>query len=99
MNELGLKFHVIEMDNLLTCIGGLLSNSAQMTCGTNASVQRLQEEVDGYSVQIQELTARLLEQGEELSWMRKEVKLVLSELSQTKQFLKDIADEMQVVQN
>ena len=64
-----------------------------------ATVQRLQQEVNGYSAQIQVLTAKLLEQGEELSWMRKEVKLVLSELGQTKQYLKDIVDEMQVVKN
>ena len=59
----------------------------------------LQQEVNGYSAQIQVLTAKLLKQGEELSWMRKEVKLVLSELGQTKQYLKDIVDEMQVVKN
>lgn len=64
-----------------------------------ATVQRLQQEVNGYSAQIQVLTAKLLEQGEELSWMRKEVKLVLSELGQTKQYLKDIVDEMQIVKN
>ena len=70
-----------------------------MSYGINATVQRLQQEVNGYSAQIQVLTAKLLEQGEELSWMRKEVKLVLSELGQTKQYLKDIVDEMQVVKN
>ena len=70
-----------------------------MSYGVNATVQRLQQEVNGYSAQIQVLTAKLLEQGEELSWMRKEVKLVLSELGQTKQYLKDIVDEMQVVKN
>ena len=75
------------------------SNSTQMSYGINATVQRLQQEVNGYSAQIQVLTAKLLEQGEELSWMRKEVKLVLSELGQTKQYLKDIVDEMQVVKN
>lgn len=70
-----------------------------MSYGVNATVQRLQQEVNGYSAQIQVLTAKLLKQGEELSWMRKEVKLVLSELGQTKQYLKDIVDEMQVVKN
>ena len=70
-----------------------------MSYGINATVQRLQQEVDRYSAQIQVLTAKLLMQGEELSWMRKEVKLVLSELGQTKQYLKDIVDEMQVVKN
>ena len=70
-----------------------------MSYGTNATVQRLQQEVNGYSAQIQVLTAKLLEQGEELSWMRKEVKLVLSELGQTKQYLKDRVDDMQVVKN
>ena len=70
-----------------------------MSYGINATVQRLQQEVNGYSAQIQVLTAKLLEQGEELSWMRKEVKLVLSELGQTKQYLKDIVDEMQIVKN
>ena len=70
-----------------------------MSYDINATVQRLQQEVNGYSAQIQVLTAKLLEQGEELSWMRKEVKLVLSELGQTKQYLKDIVDKMQVVKN
>ena len=52
-----------------------------------------------YSEQIEELTARLAKQNEELSWMGQEVKLILSELGQTKQFVRDIANEMQLVQS
>ena len=73
-------------------------NSTQMSYGLGMTIQHLQEEVGGYSAQIQALSAKVMEQNEELSVMRREVKLVLSELGQAKQFLKDIADEMQVVQ-
>ena len=69
-------------------------NSTQMSYGLGTTIQCLQEEVGGYSAQIQALSAKVLEQNEQLSVMRRKVKLVLSELGQTKQFLKDIADEM-----
>ena len=72
--------------------------STRMSYGLSMTIQCLQEEVGGYSAQIQALSAKVIEQNEQLSVMRHEVKLVLSELGQTKQFLKDIADEMQVVQ-
>ena len=57
-------------------------------------VQNLQKEVAGCSTLIQELTAKVEEQDKELNAMKKEVKLLLSELGQAKHDLKDIANEL-----
>lgn len=62
--------------------------------GLPAKVQHLQTEVHGCSSQIQELSAKVREQDEVLSAMRKEVELLLSELGETKHVLKDITEEL-----
>lgn len=43
---------------------------------------------------IQELSAKVKEQDEELSVMRKEVRLLLSELGQARHDIKDITKEL-----
>lgn len=59
-------------------------------------VQNLQREVCGCTTLIQELSAKVKEQDEELSVMRKEVRLLLSELGQARHDIKDITKELNI---
>ena len=57
--------------------------STVMSYGLPAKIQNLQEEVSGCSAQIQELSAKVREHDEELSEMKREMELLLSELGQS----------------
>ena len=52
-------------------------------------VQHLREEVIGCSHLLQELSVKVREQDQELSSVRKEVALLLSEIGQTKHILQN----------
>ena len=68
-----------------------------MSYGLPATIQHLEVEISGCSTQIRELSAKVKERDDELSMMRREVKLLLAELGHVKHVLKDI-DELQAIQ-
>ena len=57
------------------------------------AIQHLEMEVSVSITQIQELSVKGRQQDEELSMMRREVELLLTELGQTKHVLKDVINE------
>ena len=61
------------------------------------AIQHLEIEVSVCVTQIQELSVKVRKQDEELTMMRREVELLLTELGNTKHVLKDIIDELQVI--
>ena len=76
----------------------VLSNeSSSMLMSYPTAIQHLEMEVSGCITQIQELSVKVRQQDEELSMMRREVELLLTELGQTKHVLKDIINELQVI--
>ena len=60
-------------------------------------VYYLQNEVKGYSVQIQRLSMKVREQDEEICAVRKEVKLLLLELGQTRQSINGITKQLKTL--
>jgi len=74
------------------------SHSTLMSYGLPATIQHLEVEISGCSTQIRELSAKVKERDDELSMMRREVKLLLAELGHVKHVLKDIIDELQAIQ-
>ena len=69
-----------------------------MSYGTHATIQLLQNEVRGCSTEIQELSAKVMEQEQELSAMKREVGIAREELDHTKHILKDTIRKLQIVQ-
>ena len=73
-------------------------HSTLMSYGTHATIQLLQNEVRGCSTEIQELSAKVMEQEQELSAMKREVGIAREELDHTKHILKDTIRKLQIVQ-
>ena len=59
-------------------------------------VQHLQSDVKGYGSQIQSLSLKLNEQDQDISAIKEEVKQLLSELSETRIALTNIAEKLQL---
>jgi len=60
-----------------------------MSYSMHATIQLLQNEVGGCSTEIQELSAKVMEQEQELSAMKREVGIAREEHDHTKHILKD----------
>ena len=73
------------------------NESSSMLMSYPTAIQHLEIEVSGCVTQIQELSVKVRKQDEELTMMRREVELLLTELGNTKHVLKDIIDELQVI--
>ena len=85
-------------DYNFTCDSFLATGETEILAAQNSlqlQVQHLQSDVKGYGSQIQSLSLKLNEQDQDISAI-KEVKQLLSELSETRIALTNIAEKLQL---
>ena len=86
-------------DYNFTCDSFLATGETEILAAQNSlqlRVQHLQSDVKGYGSQIQSLSLKLNEQDQDISAIKEEVKQLLSELSETRIALTNIAEKLQL---